>query len=143
MKKVPTSCANPMRQVVRIRDGTALYVPPLALKPFANKAQKYLPEDLKGKGEPSFSIERALKEGERIDHGRNVSEGNNSYEMQPSTRERSASGSHAMGPNRPSSSALKYADFEGEMRRSHSTGRRVGEGLKRRFGSLRRTKKTT
>jgi hypothetical protein len=36
---------------------------------------------------------------------------------------------------------MKYSEFESDMRRSNTTGRRVGEGLKKRFGSLRRSKK--
>jgi hypothetical protein len=111
--------------------------------------KKYLPEDLKGKGEPSFTIEKALKEHKLSDHRRVLSDGN-SYEMQPqngssSTSQRSASGSNAeiISNGEPSGNAMRYSDFEGEVRRSNTTGRRVGEGLKRRFGSLRRSKKTS
>jgi hypothetical protein len=78
------------------------------------------------------------------DHRRNVSEGNeNAYEMQPATRQRSASGSNAMnsGSGSPVGNVMKYSGFESDMRRSNTTGRRVGEGLKKRFGSLRRSKK--
>ncbi|KUJ24331.1 uncharacterized protein LY89DRAFT_776465 [Mollisia scopiformis] len=107
---------------------------------------KYLPDDYKGKGEPSFSIEKALKEHEKSDR-RVASEGNGSYEMQPRApmnRQRSASGSSVgrMNAGSPTGSSLRYSDFEGDMRRSNTTGRRLGEGLKRRFGSLRRGKKT-
>ncbi|PMD61394.1 uncharacterized protein K444DRAFT_611646 [Hyaloscypha bicolor E] len=100
---------------------------------------KYLPGDYKGKGEPSYSIEKSLKD-QKSDHRRILSDGN-SYEMQPqngssASRQRSASGSHP-------GNALNYSEFEGQVRRSNTTGRRVGEGLKRRFGSLRRSKKTS
>jgi hypothetical protein len=112
--------------------------------------QKYLPEDYKGKGEPSFTIEKALKDHEKSAHRRVVSDGNgnNSYEMQPQStmnRQRSASNSNVepSSSSKPSGSLLRYADFEGDMRRSNTTGRRMGEGLKRRFGSLRKSKKTT
>jgi len=37
---------------------------------------------------------------------------------------------------------MKYSQYESEMRRSNTTGNRVGEGLKKRFGTLRRKKKT-
>ncbi|CZR55293.1 uncharacterized protein PAC_05180 [Phialocephala subalpina] len=110
---------------------------------------KYLPEDYKGKGEPSFSIEKALKEHEQSSsRRRNVSERTNSYEMQPGSglnRRRSTSGTDAelMSAGRPSGSALRNAGFDGDVRRHNSMGSRVGEGLKRRFGSLRRSKKTT
>ncbi|KAE8451055.1 hypothetical protein EG329_004727 [Mollisiaceae sp. DMI_Dod_QoI] len=109
---------------------------------------KYLPDDYKGKGEPSFSIEKALKEHDQSAQRRGFSDGVNSYEMQPQSqlnRQRSASGSNAelMNAGKPNGSSLRYSDFEGDMRRSNTTGRRMGEGLKRRFGSLRRSKKTT
>lgn len=76
----------------------------------------------------------------KSDHRRVLSE-DNSYEMQPqngssSSRQRSASGSHP-------GNDMNYSQFEGQVRRSNTTGRRVGEGLKRRFGSLRRSKKTS
>jgi len=108
---------------------------------------KYLPDDYKGKGEPSFSIEKALKEHEKSAERRVSSDGANSYEMQPRSqlnRQRSASGSNAelTSADKPNGSSLRYSDFEGDMRRSNTTGRRMGEGLKKRFGSLRRSKKT-
>ncbi|KAF8865314.1 hypothetical protein BDZ45DRAFT_736426 [Acephala macrosclerotiorum] len=109
---------------------------------------KYLPEDYKGKGEPSFSIEKALKEHEESSsHRRNISEGTVSYEMQPRSRpnrQRSTStDAELMSAERPSGSALRSVGFGGDVRRHNSLGSRVGEGLKRRFGSLRRSKKAT
>ncbi len=71
--------------------------------------------------------------------------------MQPhhrfgATRLRSASGTHAelmrSSSGKASGNAKKHSDHESDIRRSNTTGRRVGEGLKRRFGSLRRSKKT-
>ncbi|KAH8679909.1 hypothetical protein BGZ60DRAFT_400926 [Tricladium varicosporioides] len=112
---------------------------------------KYLPEDYKGKGEPSFSIERALKEHKLNSHRRVMSDGNNTYEMKPqghlrpgSSRQRSASSNHAesLTVGRPTGNDVRYSGFEGDIQRSNTTGRRVGEGLKKRFGSLRRSKKT-
>lgn len=38
---------------------------------------------------------------------------------------------------------MRYSDFENDMKRSNSTGARIGEGLKKRFGSLRKSKKVT
>ncbi len=104
--------------------------------------QKYHPDDFKGKGEPSFTIEKALK-----DHRSNVnshrgilSDGDSGYEMQ--TRSRSAT-------SRPRSAGGNGTELDGNLAvfmqngvgRSNTTGRRVSEGLKRRFGSLRRSKK--
>ncbi|TVY59526.1 hypothetical protein LCER1_G000144 [Lachnellula cervina] len=108
---------------------------------------KYLPEDYKGKGEPSFSIEKAIKDHDKTNsHRRFVSEGGNAFEMQPqsrrpvTSRQRSASGTGADlgGPGKP---AMSYVDFENNMQRSHSTGRKVSDGLRKRFGSLRLHKK--
>ncbi|KAG0651201.1 Pears and lemons 1 [Hyphodiscus hymeniophilus] len=108
---------------------------------------KYLPEDYKGKGEPSFSIEKALKEHEKNTHRRVLSDGNSAYEMQPRnagiSRQRSASGSNAdITPVGKGTAAAVTSEETGEssMQRSHTTGRKVGEGLKKRFGSLRRSK---
>lgn len=96
---------------------------------------KYLPEDYKGKGEPSFSLERAIKKEDQSSHRRLLSVPD-SYEMQPqgrpgANRQRSVSGSEV---------ALSTQQDSG-IGRSNTTGR-LGEGLKRRFGSLRRGKKS-
>lgn len=47
---------------------------------------KYLPEDLKGKGEPSFTLERALKDQKNNQHRRVLSDGNSAYQMQTRPR---------------------------------------------------------
>lgn len=59
------------------------------------------------------------------------------------SRQRSASGTneHLMGARKPTGNSLTYSQFENDMRRSNTTGGRLGEGLKKRFGSLRRSKK--
>lgn len=110
---------------------------------------KYLPEDYKGKGEPSYSIEKGLKEHDKSpSHRRILSDGDSAYEMQTpkhgpeASRQRSASGSRA-DISKPSGSELRYSQFEGDMRRSNTTGRKVGEGLKKRFGTLRRMKRNS
>lgn len=111
--------------------------------------QKYHPNDLKGKGEPSFTVEKALKDHKHNTHRRIMSDGDSGYELQVRSRpidprQRSASGSGADVANAgtSSSSAAKtagnYADFESGMRRSNS--HKIGEGLKKRFGSIRRKK---
>lgn len=113
--------------------------------------KKYLPEDYKGKGEPSFSIEKALKAHDQFAHRRVLSDGDSAYEMQPPrnkpgfSRQRSASGTHvddAAHSELASGNNLKKSEFESDMRRSNTTGRQVGERLKKSFGSLRRSKKT-
>lgn len=84
-------------------------------------------------------------------------DGNSAYEMQPqsslgASRRRSASGSHAdfvsgsangNGGKGALASVLREQEAEGSVRRSHTTGKKVGEGLKRRFGSLRKSKNKT
>ncbi|KAK3177190.1 hypothetical protein OEA41_008519 [Lepraria neglecta] len=83
----------------------------------------YLPEDLKGKGEPSYSLEKALKEHKS--HSRHISEGNNMenhIEMTTPAAQR-----------RPLSDGQNYTDWQSHVRRSSS-----GAGkLRKRFGSLK------
>lgn len=91
---------------------------------------KYLPEDLKGKGEPSYSLEKALKEHKS--HNRHNSDGNGAIEMTKPARERRPISTSSEA--RPSSAnGQKYADWEGNVQRSNSgTGK-----LRKRFGSLK------
>ncbi|KAJ9502381.1 hypothetical protein H2202_002447 [Exophiala xenobiotica] len=86
---------------------------------------QYLPEDIKGKGEPSYSIEKALK-GHHI-HDEKV--GADGIEMETkSTRNRSSSG--ALPPS-------SWDDGEGQLGRSGSF-KRLSGGLKKRFGSIKK-----
>ena len=90
--------------------------------------QHYRPEDLKGKGEPSYSLEKALKQ-----HKRHASEATNpAIEMTtPAPRRRPMS---VEGQSRPASAdGQKYAEWEQGVRRSSSGAGR----LRKRFGSLR------
>ncbi|KAM5355105.1 hypothetical protein ACJ41O_001751 [Fusarium nematophilum] len=99
----------------------------------------YHPDDLKGKGEPSFTYERDLKEKKRQRRGEPVE-----YELSsdmrgsrrpPVTHHRSFSENP-----RPSSARDGISTSEG-LRRNNSTGRhRLSDGLRRRFGSMRRKK---
>ena len=93
--------------------------------------QQYHPDDIKGKGEPSYSIEKALK-GHRHDmaDGIEMSSGVN--------RPRSANGEVRMNE--------MWGDGEvptGNVGRSNTTGRNRHSGgqgtIKRRFGSIRRS----
>lgn len=112
------------------------------------KAQNYHPNDLKGKGEPSYSIEKQLK-----DHKRRISGSGadgNAVELAdrsraPSTREYadgvepvaeeprelSPRKVEAAGGSNASASAL-----QGQSHRREGSGSGL-EGLKRRIGSLR------
>ncbi|MCJ1395093.1 hypothetical protein MMC18_007974 [Xylographa bjoerkii] len=87
---------------------------------------KYLPEDLKGKGEPSYSIEKALKDHKK--HRRVVSDGNSGIEL--TSRPQSSDGNQRLASNDQS-----YGEWENDMRRSNTTGRKPGNRLTRRIGS--------
>ncbi|KAF2648751.1 hypothetical protein K491DRAFT_612119 [Lophiostoma macrostomum CBS 122681] len=89
---------------------------------------EYLPGDLKGKGEPSYSIEKALK-----DHKQYGDEG---IEMTTRRRNQSLSAADAPPPEAAQSSA--WDDGNAPIGRSNTTGRNMGESLKKRFGSMRR-----
>ena len=76
--------------------------------------------------------------------------GESAYEMQPRrerlSRQRRASGTNAdiTLSGKATTAVMRHDDFgEGSMRRSNTTGRRVAEGLKRGFGSLRRRQNKT
>jgi len=86
---------------------------------------EYLPDDLKGKGEPSYSVEKALK-----DH---KSYGETGIELK--TRRRNVSLS---APDVPD--VFQHDAHGSGINRSNTTGRNVGSVLKKRIGSLRRRK---
>lgn len=90
--------------------------------------QTYLPDDLKGKGEPSYSIDRALKDHKKY--------GDSGFEMSNAAHRRNRSLDHA---DPPGSLQSPFDDSAGIERRN-TTGKSVGDALKRRFGSLRRRK---
>jgi hypothetical protein len=116
----------------------------------------YRPDDLKGKGEPSYTFEKEKKEKKllRQSMGPTMAGG---YEMQSGVnpgvgggmhptmvRQRSVSNA-ADGRPGPSSSSLSPPPAEGfsnsaDIRRSNTTGKRISDGFKRRFGSMRRKK---
>ncbi|KAJ9629207.1 uncharacterized protein PV06_00713 [Exophiala oligosperma] len=85
---------------------------------------QYLPEDIKGKGEPSYSIEKALKEHHIHDEKVSADGG---IEMETKSRHRSSSGAA------PRSSW----DDENQIGRSGSF-KRLSGGLKKRFGSIKK-----
>ncbi|MBE7182021.1 MAG: hypothetical protein INR71_12600, partial [Terriglobus roseus] len=75
------------------------------------------PDDIKGKSEPAFSIDRALKKRDPGDDA-----GTAAIEMQDRRGHRATLSDSA-------------------PRRTSSLGRQVGDGFRRRIGSLRRSKK--
>ncbi|KAL8781090.1 MAG: hypothetical protein Q9213_006172 [Squamulea squamosa] len=101
---------------------------------------KYLPEDLKGKGEPSYSIEKSLKDHKQgaRDHRRIMSEGQPAYEMIPTNPRTSGrpglqarSSSYGNSSTNPEQQQ-RYSDWQRERPRSSGGG-----GLRKRLGSLR------
>ncbi|KAH7076434.1 hypothetical protein BKA63DRAFT_510105 [Paraphoma chrysanthemicola] len=91
--------------------------------------QVYHPDDLKGKGEPSYSIEKALKDHKRL--------GDTGTEM-TSRRHHSKSVGHTDAPGLAPPETLG-AEASG-IGRSNTTGKSMGSTLKKRFGSIRRRK---
>lgn len=90
---------------------------------------EYHPDDLKGKGEPSFTIEKALKDHKRL--------GDTGTEM-TSRSHRTRSVGHAEAPGIvPSVATDPEASGVG---RSNTTGRSVGGAIRKRIGSIRRRK---
>jgi len=90
---------------------------------------EYLPGDLKGKGEPSYTVEKALK-----DH---KERGESGIEMQTRRRNHSLSGTP-----KPAMASDGNVENSDGLRRSHTTGRSIGNTLKRRLGSIRRKRAT-
>ncbi|EQL00649.1 protein kinase [Ophiocordyceps sinensis CO18] len=89
----------------------------------------YHPEDLKGKGEPSFTLDRDLKSKKRRRHS---SMPGGAFEMLGITaRQRPAS----VTPGSVTANDV----FAGDLQRSNSTSKKL-EGIKRRLGSFRRKK---
>ncbi|KAM0329377.1 hypothetical protein ACHAQA_004684 [Verticillium albo-atrum] len=115
---------------------------------------KYHPDDLKGKGEPSYTYEKDLKEKKRLRHSMNA--GPAEYEMRSGINREHRKNGPAMvrqrsisnaadgrpGPSgslRPSNSppAVGFSQST-DIGRSNSSSKRFSEGFKRRFGSLRK-----
>ncbi|KAM3505459.1 hypothetical protein MY11210_007956 [Beauveria gryllotalpidicola] len=96
----------------------------------------YHPDDLKGKGEPSFSIERHLKRGKGQQAEPGFEMESNPLMAKSLRRRRSLPSGKASGAQAGGGSG----DEQQGLGRQNSTGRRISEGLKRRFGSLRRKK---
>ncbi|KAI4600970.1 hypothetical protein KJ359_013135 [Pestalotiopsis sp. 9143b] len=106
---------------------------------------KYSPEDLKGKGEEGFRMDRRAKANPRSEG----LEGTGVYEMQPSGRARGSSSSSPKGPeNYTMVRQRSYSSGAGPssprasgsgVDRSNTSGKRLSiGGIKRRIGSLRR-----
>ncbi|KAI1406906.1 hypothetical protein F5Y13DRAFT_144039 [Hypoxylon sp. FL1857] len=91
----------------------------------------YRPEDLKGKGEPYYTMEEDLKRQKQLQKSRRRS---GEYEMQSSARATGSSNKDGNVMVRERSASLGPAGPSG----SSPKGKRLSDGIKRRFGSLRR-----
>ena len=113
--------------------------------------QTYLPEDLKGKGEPSFSIDRGLKEHKN--RNRPALDGRRSGDIELVSRPRRGtdtdyglaySTSRAVHGGMHGASARdidktgKFTDVEQTMtrRRNSTGGRKLSDGFRRKFSGL-------
>lgn len=94
----------------------------------ADSAQEYHPDDLKGKGEPSYTIEKALKDHKRL--------GDTGTEMK--TRHSHSRSVGHVSPAEYDPTHDAEAGAASGIGRSNSTS--VGSALKKRFGSIRRRK---
>lgn len=114
-------------------------------------SQPYHPDDLKGKGEPSYTYEKDLKEERARLRKSGIRDGARvgDFEMQPQaggTRKdrgagvRQRSVSSAAGGRPASPPPANATSSSSGIGRSNTTGKRLSDGLKRRFGSIRRRK---
>ncbi|KAI0178776.1 hypothetical protein GGR52DRAFT_569684 [Hypoxylon sp. FL1284] len=89
----------------------------------------YHPNDLKGKGEPSYTLEEKLKEQGRL---RRSTDRAGVYEMQPTARTTGVSDKNNNVHVRERSGSLDSAGP------SNAKTKRLSDGIKRRIGSIRR-----
>lgn len=95
--------------------------------------QKYHPDDLKGKGEPGFTMDRERRAKEGIARSQSVRERRGEYELVPQ-RPR---GDGDMGKNSGQPAVLVRQRSSSAAAASSSRPRDFVDGLKRRVGSLR------
>ncbi|KAL6904847.1 hypothetical protein GGI43DRAFT_381244 [Trichoderma evansii] len=99
---------------------------------------KYHPDDLKGKGEPSYTFEKDLKAKKRAQRGEpdeiEMQSGLYSRNGNPSSSKPKRSISIAFHGN---SSSSGNAYNNSDLQRRNSTGKKLSDGLKRRWGSIR------
>lgn len=92
----------------------------------------YHPDDIKGKGEPSYTVEKALKQHR---HARSQPGSETGYEMAQRLRSSSVGQSgQAQAHARPS--GPHAMNRQSDIHRSQTTGRLAGKTLRRRLGSL-------
>jgi hypothetical protein len=128
---VPPGMTDRFGRVLDYEEGTDLQRDPLNGGDYKKwPGVQYHPDDLKGKGEPSYTIERALKEHKAY--------GDSGTELQ-SRRRNLSMGAH----DAPRDVSAETFAQDGGIGRSNTTGKSMGSTLKKRFGSLRRRKAAT
>jgi hypothetical protein len=125
---VPPGMADRFGRILDYEEGTDLQRDPLNGGDYKKwPGITYHPDDLKAKGEPSYTIEKALKEHKAY--------GDSGTELQSRRRNKSL-GAHD-GPRDVPAVAF---DESGGLGRSNTTSKSMGSTLKKRFGSIRRRK---
>lgn len=126
---VPPGMPDKFGRVLNYEEGTDMQRDPLNRGDYKRiPGMDYHPDDLKGKGEPSYSEDQARKDKKRT--------GDSGTEMK--TRH-----SHSKSAGYTDATAVPAESFEAEasgIGRSNSTSKNMGTALKKRFGSLRRRK---
>ncbi|KAJ4315122.1 hypothetical protein N0V94_006116 [Neodidymelliopsis sp. IMI 364377] len=127
---VPPGMADKFGRVYDYEEGTDMQRDPLNKGDYKRvPGVEYHPDDLKGKGEPSYTIEKQLKDHKRL--------GDSGTEM--TSRRHSKSVGHTEAPGAIPAENPFEAEASG-IGRSNSTSRSMGNALKKRFGSIRRKK---
>lgn len=124
---VPPGMADKFGRVYNYEEGTDMQRDPLNKGDYKRvPGVEYHPDDLKGKGEPSYTIEKQLKDHKRF--------GDSGTEM--SSRRHSKSVGHTDKPN-----AIPAENpFEAESSGVGRSNSGMGNALKKRFNSIRRKK---
>lgn len=99
---------------------------------------EYHPEDIKGKGEPSYTVEKQLKEHNLNENGgyekRRSASGAGEQGIEMQTHRRGVSSGSAGGGSALASTGVFDESREGMPRRSGS----LSQGLKKRWGSVKK-----
>ncbi|KAI0849602.1 hypothetical protein F5Y00DRAFT_235212 [Daldinia vernicosa] len=99
---------------------------------------KYHPDDLKGKGEPAYTMEENLKRKKHLQR-KSLGQPGSAFEMQPTGRSTAMAGKggDATAVVRPRSASASFESAAGPSS-SSPRGKRLSDGIKRRIGSIRR-----
>ncbi|KAK0391690.1 hypothetical protein NLU13_1189 [Sarocladium strictum] len=133
---IPPGGVDPRGRVMDYEEGADLMreedAPGGAYKRWAEV--RYHPDDLKGKGEPSYSLERDLKQKNKYINAAGE------YELQSPRHGRLLSRQRRRSSGQWGDDSLGSSSgyHQTTVQRSNSTGKKLSDGLKRRMGSLRK-----